>query len=274
MKAVFNRPSSKSHCVSVFGISSKLVLAFTFTLFFCGPVFAQEVNIMAYTQVRNSANISTDAEGNPIPIDIGTRLFQAIMAESQLPYEITIAPWARIIQYLDVQPNILAYTLVRTEEREERYHWIGLVNYIESYLYGLSDRADELPTTIDDARAYQIGSVRDDAYDNLLHSLDFPNIVHINNNAPWLALLERRRIDLVPFSDQAISEYLRQQGEAQDRLVRAVRLEELSTGLYIAMSKQSDPELVAQLRRAYRTIVENGTYETIMQQGHTGEFEC
>jgi polar amino acid transport system substrate-binding protein len=234
---------------------------------------SQELTVRAYTQVRNSANIQLDPEGNPVPIDIGTRLLRSLMAAADIDYEITIAPWARIIQYLELQPNILAYTLVRTEEREDRYNWIGQVRVIESHLYGLSERADELPTTIAQARAFQVGSIRNDAYDDLLQRLEFPNIVHINNNAPWLTLLERGRVDLVPFSEQAIAEYLSQQGEPPNRLIPSVRLEELSTGLYFAMSKQSDMELVTRLRRAYRAIVENGTYEAIMQQSHSGEFE-
>lgn len=237
-------------------------------------VVAQDATVMAYTQVRNSANIQFNEEGVPVPVDIGTRLLHALMAEADVNYEITISPWARIIQYLNLQPNILAYTLVRSEEREDRYYWIGQVRVIESYLYGLSERAGELPSTISDARAFQVGSIRNDAYDELLQSLAFPNIVHINNNAPWLTLLERGRVDLVPFSEQAIVEYLEQQGEPVSRLVPAVKLDQLSTGLYFAMSKQSDLELVTRLRRAYREIVENGTYETIMQQSHSGEFEC
>jgi len=232
------------------------------------PLLAQENVLRVYTQVRNAANIDYDENGDPVPVDIGSQLLHAMLAETELEYSIEIAPWARIIQYLDSRPNILAYTLVRTEEREEQFHWIGLVNNIESYLYGLSERAAELPRTIEAARAYQVGSIRGDAYDNLLTSLEFSNIVHINNGAPWLTLLERGRLDLVPFGEQALSEYLEQQQIHEERLVPLVRLEALSTGLYFAASKQTDPELIAQLRDAYRAMVLRGDYEEVMGVPH------
>jgi len=229
---------------------------------------AQEATILAYTQVRNAANITLDGNGSPVPSDIGTRLLHAMMAESGLEYEIEIAPWARIIQYLNTRPNILAYTLVRTEEREDLYHWIGLIRNIDSYLYGLSERESELPRTIEAALSYRVGSIRNDAYDNLLLSLGFSNVVHIANSAPWVELLERGRLDLVPYGEQALIEYLRQNGVQEDRVVPMVKLEALSTGLYFAVSKQTDPALVARLRAAYQGIIDNGVYQEVMQASH------
>lgn len=236
-----------------------------FALIFSASALPQEPTIFAYTQVRNTANIAIDEEGNAYPVDIGSRLLHAMMAESGLEYEIEIAPWARIIQYLDTRPNIAAYTLVRTAEREDRYHWIGLVRNIDSFLYGLSERAAELPRSIEEARSSRVGSIRNDAYDNLLLSLGFSNVIYIANSAPWVELLERGRLDLVPFSEQALAEYLEQQGLSVDALVPMIKLDALSTGLYIAVSKQTDAVLVDRLRAAYQAIVDNGVYEEVLQ---------
>lgn len=245
-----------------------LVLAILFISFSGNLAYAQQPSILAYTQVRNAANITQDGSGEPVPNDIGTRLLHAMMAESGLDYEIEIAPWARIIQYLETRPNILAYTLVRTEEREDLYHWIGLVTTIESHLYGLRAREADLPRTIEEARTYRVGSIRNDAYDNLLSNLEFSNVVHIANSAPWVELLQRGRLDMVPYGEQALIEYLQQNGLQEDIVVPLVNLEALSTGLYFAVSKQTEPELVERLRSAYQTVVDNGVYEEIMEARH------
>lgn len=92
--------------------------------------------------------------------------------------------------------------------------------------------------------------------------------MHIANSAPWVELLERGRLDLVPYGEQALIEYLRQNGVQEDRVVPMVKLEALSTGLYFAVSKQTDPALVARLRAAYQGIIDNGVYQEVMQASH------
>ncbi len=231
-------------------------------------LLAQEPIIHAYTQLRSPADRVTDAEGRVVPVDMGTRLFHALMTEAGMDYDITLAPWARNIQALDNQPNVLAYTFVRSAEREDKYYWVGLVQNIKSYLYGLKENQANLPTSLEQARQYRVGSIRDDAYDNLLHDLGFPHIVHINNSSPWLTLMERGRIDLVPYSELAISNYLEHQNQAQDRLLPVVELEALSTGLYFALSKHSDEAVYQRLRQAYVRMVASGEYQRIVGQPH------
>jgi len=228
----------------------------------------QQVTLQAYTQVRNAANLEAAADGTLRPTDVGTRLLRALMAEAGLDYQLTLAPWARNMQALKTQSNALAYSVVRTPEREDAYHWVGLVRRIDSYLYGLRERQESLPTTLEQARNYRIASIRDDAYDDLLHKLEFGEIVHINNGSPWLTLMERGRMDLIPFGEQAMADYLNQQGVAQDRVVPAVRLDTLSTGLYFALSKHTDVAIYERLRTAYLDLVANGTYERIVGVPH------
>ncbi len=219
---------------------------------------SQEPVIHAYTQLRSTADLVTDAEGRAVPVDMGTRLFRVLMEEAGMDYDITLAPWARNIQALDNRPNVLAYTFVRSTEREDKYYWVGLVQTIESYLWGLRDNQANLPDTLEAARDYRVGSIRDDAYDSLLHALDFSNIVHINNASPWLTLMERGRM----------KNYLERLGEPADRVVPVVELEALSTGLYFALSKQTDQAVFERLRQAYQRIVANGSYQRIVGQPH------
>ena len=167
---------------------------------------------------------------------------------------------------------MLAYTLVRTAEREDAYHWVGLVRRIDSYLYGLRRREASLPTTLAEARNYRTASIRDDAYDNLLRSLDFTDVVYINNASPWLTLMERGRMDLIPYGEQAMTDYLERQGIAIDRVVPLVRLEALSTGLYFALSKDTDITTVERLQTAYQQLISNGSYARIIGEAHPSQL--
>lgn len=127
-----------------------------------------------------------------------------------------------------------------------------------------------LSRTIEEARDYRVGSIRNDAYDNLLLNLDFSNVVYIAISAPWIELLERGRLDLVPYGGQVFIEYLQQNSVTEDRVDPMVKLDALSIGLYFAVSKQTDPALVERLRAAYQRVVDNGVDAEVMQTRRQG----
>jgi ABC-type amino acid transport substrate-binding protein len=80
--------------------------------------------------------------------------------------------------------------------------------------------------------------------------------------------MERGRIDLVPYSELAIGNYLEHQNQPPDRLLPVVELEALSTGLYFALSKHSDEAVFQRLRQAYVRMVASGEYQRIVGQPH------
>jgi len=224
--------------------------------------------IQIYTEVRNAANIAANRQGQSYVDNPGTGLILALLEEAGLEYDIHLVPWARIMQTLQTQPNTLAYSLSRTAQREALFHWIGLIRPVDVYLFGLADRLPDLPDTLEQARDYRIGTIRGDFADEYFSRLRFPNLVYIGNKTPWLTMMERDRIDLVPFGVHGIKEFLEQRDQPADRLVPVVRLDALSTGLYIALSKSSDPEIQTRLKDAYQMIVADGRYESLMGFPH------
>jgi polar amino acid transport system substrate-binding protein len=252
-------------------VHALLVLATASMLVPAPPVQSSESlpSIQVYTEVRNAANIARDQQGIPYVDNPATTLTVAVLEEAGLDYDIRIVPWARIMQILDTQPNTLAYSLARTPQRETRFLWVGEIRPVEVYLFGLRSRQAELPGTIEEARDFRIGTIRSDFADQYLRGLEFPNLVHIGNNTPWLTMMERGRIDLVPFGAHGIQEYLAQRAEPQEKLLATVHLDALSTGLYLALSKQTDPAILKRLRQAYQRLVEDGTYQRIMALENT-----
>jgi polar amino acid transport system substrate-binding protein len=223
--------------------------------------------IRVFTEVRDATETRADDKGNLWVDNAASRLLEAVLVEAGLPYEVSIVPWTRLIQNLENQTNTIGYPLVRTPERESRFLWLGLIRPIDSYLYGLRDNADQLPADIAELDSHAIGTIRGDVYDNYFQSLGHNNIVRFGNGSPWLQMMERGRIDLMPFAEHGIRDYLRRHEQPVDKLVPAIRLDALSTGLYFVMHPDSDEILVQHLQQAYGSLLADGRYYEIMGLG-------
>lgn len=52
-----------------------------------------------------------------------TKKINKILNSSQIPYRITVYPWARSYHLAMTKPNVLIYSIFRTPEREPNFHW-------------------------------------------------------------------------------------------------------------------------------------------------------
>jgi polar amino acid transport system substrate-binding protein len=220
--------------------------------------------IRIFTEVRDAAETRADDQGNVWVDNPASRLLETLLVEADLGYEVAIVPWTRLIQNLENQVNTIGYPLVRTPERESRFLWLGLIRPIDNYLYGLRENAEQLPSTLVELDSYSIGTIRGDVFDQYFQSLGLTNVVRFGNGTPWLQMMERGRIDLMPFAEHGIEEYLQRHEQPVDKLVPAIRLDSLSTGLYFVMHPDSDELLVQRLQQAYASLLADGRYYEIM----------
>ena len=77
-------------------------------------------------------------------------------------------------------------------------------------------------------------------------------------------LTARERLDLLPYNEPGIASYLAGHGEPSNALVPLISLDEISTGHYLVMNKDSNPELVEQIRSAFQSLLDNGEFERIL----------
>ena len=58
---------------------------------------------------------------------ISNQLVSDVLSVAGYDATISVVPWTRLVQLLDSQPNVLAFSMTRTPYREDLYHWIGLI---------------------------------------------------------------------------------------------------------------------------------------------------
>ncbi len=193
-----------------------------------------------------------------------TKLVREVLAEANINYTINIVPWVRAVQALDSTPNVMVYSMARTPERENKYHWIGKTLPLEFYLYGQKRDLDQLPRTFSDAANARIAVVRADVVADYLESRQFENLIYVRTPSLYLNMLERNRIDLFPFTELEVGFFARENGIDENSLVGVAKLEEVSKDQFIVLSKDTDISILRRLEDAYKQVLNSGKYDEIM----------
>ena len=221
---------------------------------------AAEPPLTVYAELEEADNYQPGSD-TPVPIGPGGDLAELVLAEAGLEADIRVVPWPRLIQSLDSQRNVMAFSMTRTPAREERYHWIGKIQPVEFKLWSLAERADEFPTELEQLRDFRISGIRGDVVENHLLSKGFTNLVYLSENANTLTMMRRDRVDLMPYVLSGVNDYLARKNEPPGTLVAITDLPEISTGHYLVMGKDSDPELVQRLKHAYEAVISRGDWQ-------------
>lgn len=232
-----------------------------------------EANLQLLVQIRNPEVVSRDPDGNISVDNRASRLVETVVEEADIDYRIQLYPWARIMQELSAQSNVIAFPIARTPDREADMHWIGMIRPMEINLYGLRERIPQLPRTFEDAREIEVGVIRGDFVDQFLADQGFTQLVRLTNLDNALTLLDRNRFSLFPFESRGVEEMLRQNNLPADHLVPVINLPDASTEIFFAVSKQTDTHIKELLEAAYRRVVEDGRYEQIMGIRHDSRFQ-
>ena len=92
-----------------------VLLAFSSSAW-AGPA---DVNVVGIDEAPMSY-IDNDGALKGISIDVAKEIMSRLGYEQDIP----VYPWARTRQMLLKQPEVVGFTVARTDAREDKYHWI------------------------------------------------------------------------------------------------------------------------------------------------------
>lgn len=200
---------------------------------------------------------------------IGTIIVEATLKRAGYEYQISILPWSRAYKQTQSNPNTLIYSISRSPQREPYFHWIGVIADIEFHFFSLASRQDIQPfNTLNTAKKYRVGSIRDDYLEQFLMLQGFKNLQRNNNHQANLEKLLLGRIDLWPVSKEAASYYLKAKALSPTTYLKKVHtITDFSGGeLYMAMGLHTSPEVVHKISQALAEIKQDGTYQALINQ--------
>lgn len=190
-----------------------------------------------------------------------TRFVQGIIREGGFPFEFQYLPWRRAYNRALEDENTVIFPIARSRQREQLFKWIGRLIPVDYYLFRLKSRDDIKIDSLEDAKAYRLGVVNFHVHHQFFLSQQFENLQTVNSNYQNLRKAVLGRIDIFPMSDGGILPICERRNIDCTQFIPILKLNEISGGLYVAASKQSDDGIVRELRASYQRLVESGEHQ-------------
>ncbi|AHL77710.1 amino acid ABC transporter substrate-binding protein [Stutzerimonas stutzeri] len=199
---------------------------------------------------------------------MATEVVQAVLDEVGEPAHIQSMPWARAYDIALNSENVLIYSIARTPQRESLFKWVGVIAPTRWYLFSLPGTQFSLKS-LEDARQYQIATVKEDVGEQYLISQGFEvgrNLQSSNKYEHNYQKLKAGRVHLW-ISNELNAHYLVRQasGNPNESAVPQLSLDDLggANGLCMAFSLNTSDELVERFRQALARVRADGRYDAI-----------
>ncbi|MDM8179804.1 MULTISPECIES: substrate-binding periplasmic protein [Marinobacter] len=221
---------------------------------------AEELRI--YTEQYPPYNMTTN--GQPFAhseadiTGLCTDVVKALLGKAELDYSIKLRDLSYGLNRAERHPDHAIYCVSKTEDRAPFFDWVGPLSSIEWTLFAKPGASIEL-NTLNDAHSYQIGGYKGDVMTNFLIDKGF-DVSAISNNGLNARRLVQDQIDLW-VADGLAGPYLAADASDVTGLERVLVFRE--TPMYLAVHKDTAPEILQALNKSYQALVESGEKETI-----------
>ena len=215
-------------------------------------VFTEEMPPYNYT---NDANVVTG---------FSTEIVQELIKRTKSDIfgkNIRSLPWARAYKMLQQEPNILLFSMTRSEERENLFKWVGPIASRTIWFWKLKSRKDISVKTLDDIKLYRTGAVREFSSTRYMQELNF-TLDLTNSEELNFKKLIAGRFDLLTALELAAAYHMKKQGKNFDQLERVIKLDD-RYNYYLALNINTSDEIVQKLQSALDEMKTDGSYERI-----------
>jgi len=184
---------------------------------------------------------------------IATELIEKALAETRIPYDVSLYSWARAYDMALNGRNTCVYSTSRTEERNPLFKWIGPIVSDRWVLFGRIN--GPALASLDDARGHPIGGHYDGASTRYLKSLGF----EIDEVADFHSNLRRvaaHRLDFA-VSSLLVGTYAITHDEELVDIVPVLAFKDID--LYVACNKSVPDKIIARLNQIFQRMSKDGT---------------
>jgi len=200
-------------------------------------------------------------------VGVASEIVEKALAEAGITdYHMALYPWARAYDMARLEANVLIYPIIRSSEREPLFNWVGELDHVTPMFYKLRERRDVVVKDLQDAKNYTVGVVRDDSRQEYLEGKGFNRMVVSANNLDNLRKLISGQVALVPLPEREAREQCEDLHVAFEDLESVYTLDELSKGLYVALSLKTPQDTVKRITAAFAQLKDDGTLAKVMAQ--------
>jgi len=242
------------------------LFAFICLILFTSFSYAQPLRIVSEKLPPLQFNQSDGAITGAM-VDVVNLLLKKASIESK----IEILPWARSYQIALERENTLIFSMLRGEDREDKFLWIGKLFAIDSYLVALKGHDTFNMNSIEDAKKYGVGSIRQDLMESYLRKHGFTEGENLYLSSDYTVLwqmLFSQRTDLAA-TNNILWKYEIEDSQLDPEQIEIIyKIPDIASDLYLGASIGTDENIINQLRKALDEIKSNGQYQQILQKWH------
>ena len=185
----------------------------------------------------------------------------AQVAGQPIPREhIHVRPWARGYRQALVGSKVMLFSMARTPDRERNFKWVGPIMKIRIAALAKRENAIRIKLANDFSR-YAIGTVRDDAGEQMLNKLDVHNTFKTFQVSPTPQALVKKlnlgRIEIMVLDEIVAHKLMEAQGLKPEKFEVVYVFKE--TESYFAFSKDVSHQLLQSLQNGLNKLkIRNG----------------
>lgn len=229
------------------------IIMFVWVLFLSAASLSQEILVVCDEWPPYSYKDGNIIKGS------STDLVKQAFDRSGLDYKLEMFSWARAYQYALNIENTCIYTIVRTEEREGLFQWVGKIQPDNtSYAWTLRANKHVTINSMQDLMRMEVGVHRDSMDHQFLQSIGHKKLQAVTLLTQNILKLEAGRMDAIIATEQNMRENLRALAKHEDLFQRTIAVR--SNALYLACQKDLQPELYNKLQQALEDVKLEGQF--------------
>jgi len=224
------------------------------------PAYAQKIMVVTENNPPYQEIVNGQAGG------ICTEIVKAVLEEANIDHDIKVFPWARAYKMALSYDNVLIYSIARSPKREELFHWIGAIIPFSVYLYKLKESNLQI-NSLEDAKNYSIGVIREGFRHQFFLKKGFVedvNLHPVNDFMQNILKIQTGRVDFLPFDEMGFEAKAKVNNVDISRFEKTFKLDEMSTYLYLALSKKTSHNLVEQLTKALEDVKKSNQFRELV----------
>jgi polar amino acid transport system substrate-binding protein len=194
-----------------------------------------------------------------------TEIVEEVLKRAGIDYTLKSYPWARTYKMAQDEKDVLIYSIGRSEAREKMFKWVAPIAPYNIYLFKLKSRGDVKIGTIDEAKKFNIGGVRDDVRAQHLQGKGF-DLKVVDTDLLNVKKLNAKRIDAFPIDELGCAYLLKNNGFNPADYEKTLFLKDVSTDLYMAFSLKTDDAVVEKCKKAFEAVKADGTFKKIQEK--------
>lgn len=202
-------------------------------------------------------------QGNQLA-GFGVDVVQALATQTGDRIHLQQVPLLRALRMASDTPDTGVFTVLRTDDRDDRYQWVGPLIEVETALYARDNLQPPVHSLREADHLGRITVPRKWLVYSYLQGQDLNNLYGVETPEQMMRLFSLGRTDFVVSDTWSKAALAREQGMEPGRLQYQIPLMKQNT--YIAFSPQTDPKQVARWQQALDTLRADGRLEQLRQR--------